>query len=101
MMMSETFQTLSIPRFSWIITECRKAVPTSQGMRLAFSTGSHAQYPPQPSSLYAHAPPSRMPTPLKNQANSVQRRVEVIQSVSSLPLASAPMQKAKGTAKPT
>ena len=43
------FQTFSIPRFSWIITECRKAVPVSQGMKEAFSTGSQAQYPPHPS----------------------------------------------------
>ena len=40
---SETFQTRSIPRFSWIITECRKAVPVSHGISDAFSTGSQAQ----------------------------------------------------------
>ena len=39
---STTFQTFSIPRFSWIITECRKAVAARNGMRAAFSTGSHA-----------------------------------------------------------
>jgi hypothetical protein len=39
---SRTFQTLSIPRFSWIITECRNAVAASHGIRAAFSTGSHA-----------------------------------------------------------
>ena len=49
-MMSPRFQRLSIPRFSWIITEWRKAVIVSQGRKLAFSTGSHAQYPPHPSS---------------------------------------------------
>ena len=38
-----TFQTFSMPRFSWIITECRYAVPRSHGSRLAFSTGSQAQ----------------------------------------------------------
>ena len=41
--MSETFHTFSIPRFSWIITECRKAVPVSHGSSEAFSTGSQAQ----------------------------------------------------------
>jgi hypothetical protein len=41
-MTRRTFQTLSIPRFSWIITEWRKAVAASQGMRAAFSTGSQA-----------------------------------------------------------
>ena len=47
---SEAFQILSIPRFSWIITECRKAVLISHGISAAFSTGSQPQYPPQPSS---------------------------------------------------
>ncbi len=40
---SETFQIFSIPRFSWIITECRNAVPVSHGSSEAFSTGSQAQ----------------------------------------------------------
>ena len=40
---SQTFHTRSIPRFSCIITECRKAVPVSQGISEAFSTGSQAQ----------------------------------------------------------
>ena len=39
---STTFQTFSIPRFSWIITECRNAVAASQGISAAFSTGSQA-----------------------------------------------------------
>ena len=42
-MMRPRFQRLSMPRFSWIITECRKAVIVSHGRKLAFSTGSHAQ----------------------------------------------------------
>ena len=46
-----TFQTFSIPRRSWTMIECRKAVVISQGIRAAFSTASHPQYPPQPSSL--------------------------------------------------
>ena len=41
--MSETFQTFSIPRFSWTIIECRNAVPVSHGSSEAFSTGSQAQ----------------------------------------------------------
>ena len=40
---SQTFQLFIMPRFSCIITECRKAVPVSQGMREAFSTGSQPQ----------------------------------------------------------
>ena len=39
---SVTFQTRSIPRFSWIITECRNAVAASHGISAAFSTGSQA-----------------------------------------------------------
>ncbi|MCZ7524980.1 MAG: hypothetical protein M5U14_00460 [Acidimicrobiia bacterium] len=46
---SDRFQTRSMPRRSWTITECRKAVPVSQGSSDAFSTGSQAQNPPQPS----------------------------------------------------
>ena len=47
---SETFHILSIPRFSWTIAECRNAVPISHGISDAFSTASHPQYPPHPSS---------------------------------------------------
>jgi hypothetical protein len=42
-MMRVRFQSLSMRRRSWIITECKKAVPVSQGMKAAFSTGSQAQ----------------------------------------------------------
>jgi len=38
-----TFQIFSIPRRSWMITECRNAVAVSHGSSEAFSTGSHAQ----------------------------------------------------------
>ena len=41
--MSQTFQLFIMPFFSCIMTEWRKAVPVSQGMKLAFSTGSHPQ----------------------------------------------------------
>jgi len=40
---SHIFHIFNIPRFSCIITECRKAVPVSQGMSDAFSTGSQPQ----------------------------------------------------------
>ena len=49
-MMSVTFQIFIIPRRSWIMIECRKAVAVSQGRKPAFSTGSQPQKPPQPSS---------------------------------------------------
>ena len=37
------------PRFSVTASECISAVPTSQGMNEAFSTGSQNHQPPQPS----------------------------------------------------
>ncbi len=40
---SDRFHTRSMPRRSWIITECRKAVAVIHGKKAAFSTGSHAQ----------------------------------------------------------
>ena len=40
---SQTFHTFIMPRFSCIITECRKAVPVIHGSSDAFSTGSQAQ----------------------------------------------------------
>ena len=40
---SQMFHTFIMPRFSCIITECRKAVPVIHGSSDAFSTGSHDQ----------------------------------------------------------
>ena len=40
---SQMFQVFIMPRFSCIITECRKAVPLSHGSSEAFSTGSQPQ----------------------------------------------------------
>ncbi len=42
-MIRARFHFFNIPRFSWIITECRNAVMVSHGRSDAFSTGSHAQ----------------------------------------------------------
>ena len=47
---SKATQALKPPRFSAIGRECSSAVPTSQGMKEAFSTGSQNHQPPQPSS---------------------------------------------------
>jgi hypothetical protein len=47
---SSTVQFLKLPRFSVTASECTSAVPTSQGMNEAFSTGSQNHQPPQPSS---------------------------------------------------
>ena len=38
-----------------------KAVNVSHGINDEFSTGSQAQYPPHPSSLYAQYPPRMIP----------------------------------------
>src|SRR5580658_2507118 len=48
-MTSDRFHTRINPRLSWTIEECRYAVAHNQGKSEAFSTGSHAQNPPQPS----------------------------------------------------
>ena len=37
------FQCFNMPRFSWIITECKNAVPVNQGINAAISTGSQPQ----------------------------------------------------------
>src|SRR5271155_6108059 len=58
---SHMFHIFNMPRFSCIITECRNAVPVSQGMSEAFSTGSHPQYPPQPKTEYAQCAPRNTP----------------------------------------
>ena len=47
---SSTVQALNVPRFSVTASEWISAVPTSQGMNEAFSTGSQNHQPPQPSS---------------------------------------------------
>src|ERR1700722_10128125 len=72
---SQTFHTRIMPRFSCMITECKNAVPVSQGISEAFSTGSQPQYPPQPRTAYAQCAPSRIPADWNAQAIIVQRRV--------------------------
>ncbi len=47
---SKTVQTLKPPRFSVTASEWIKAVPSSHGMKDAFSTGSQNHQPPHPSS---------------------------------------------------
>ncbi len=49
-MASNIVQFLKLPRFSVTASEWISAVPTSQGMNEAFSTGSQNHQPPQPSS---------------------------------------------------
>ncbi len=47
---SSTVQLRKAPRFSVTASEWMSAVPVSQGMNDAFSTGSQNHQPPQPSS---------------------------------------------------
>ena len=49
-MANSSVQLRKVPRSSVTISECISAVPTSQGMKEAFSTGSQNHQPPQPSS---------------------------------------------------
>ena len=50
MIASSTVQAFRLSRFSTTIAECSERPASSQGMKLAFSTGSQNQNPPQPSS---------------------------------------------------
>src|SRR5438093_11279356 len=79
----------------------QKRGPMSQGIIEAFSTGSHAQKPPQPSSWYAHLPPSMIPMLRNIHATIVQRRVVRIHVSPTCLVIMAAMANAKGTAKPT
>ncbi len=98
---SVTFHLRSIPRFSCTMIECRNAVLTSHGSSDAFSTGSQAQYPPHPSSTYAHHMPSTIPTVLKNQESSAHRLTAASHSASSRRVSSAAIANANGIDVPT
>ena len=70
---------------------------TSQGMIAAFSTGSQAQYPPQPSTAYDHHAPATMPTPRRAHDTSAKRRVATSQRSPPSPRISEAIAYAKGT----
>src|ERR1019366_162107 len=96
------FQSRSIPRRSCTITECRNAVAVSQGRNDAFSTGSHAQYPPQPSTSYDHHIPAMIAAERKPHDTSIHRRDSMAHSfaVASFEMI-ADIANAKGTDIPT
>src|ERR1700722_8093608 len=75
-----TFQTFKSPRRSWIMTECTNALAVSKGKNAAFSTGSHPQYPPQPSTSYAQSAPRVLPMAKNIHAKSVHLRHAMIHS---------------------
>src|SRR5215510_7216894 len=99
--MSKMFQCLNSPRFSWIMTECRNAVPVSHGMNAAISTGSQPQKQPQPSTSYAQRLPNTKPQLRKSHAHNVQRRVMRIQRSSVRPVINAAIANAYGITKET
>src|SRR3954463_6517607 len=94
---SVTFHLRSIPRFSCTMMECKNAVPVSHGRSDEFSTGSHAQYPPHPSSTYAHHMPRMMPQVRNVQEMSDQRRTALSHSESKRRVTSAAIANANGT----
>ena len=49
MIASSKVQRCKVSRFSTTAAECNSPVPSSHGMKEAFSTGSQAHQPPQPS----------------------------------------------------
>ena len=95
-MTSVTFQTRSMPRRSWTMTEWRNAVAVNHGSAAAFSTGSQPQNPPHPSSSYAHSIPSVSPNDSTSQPTIVQRRTARSHESSRCPVISAAMPKAYG-----
>src|SRR5579864_116477 len=78
------------------------AVAMSQGMSAAFSTGSHAQYPPQPRTTYDHFAPNHNPMLRQYQAHIIHRRARSTPpSAAEGPAARAAMTIEKGTVRPT
>ena len=65
-----------------------------------FSTGSHAQYPPHPSTEYDHSEPRNSPAVRQTQANIVHRRVMRIHWSDRRPVSSAAIPNANGTVMP-
>jgi hypothetical protein len=83
------------------MTEWKNAVAVNQGSSPAFSTGSHPQKPPHPSSSYAQIMPSVRPKERKIHANIVQRLTARSHASSRLPVISAAMPNANGMVIPT
>ena len=88
------------PRERLAISVCRKAVPVSHGISEAFSTGSHAQYPPHPSSWYDHWAPSSIPTASNAQELNPHNRIRPCVRCPGAPSRSAANIRAHGIAHP-
>ncbi len=100
-MTSTKFQACSMPRLTWTTLEWMNAVATSHGISAAFSTGSQAQNPPQPRTLYDHQAPTTRPALRKVQATRFERRVRRSQSTPPWRINRADIAKANGTVNPT
>ena len=95
---SARFQSFSIPRRSWTISEWTNAVIGRSGRIAEFSTGSQPQKPPQPSVVYAHHAPRMLPTLSSSHDHSAHGRTARIQRPSMRPESSAAAPSANGTA---
>ena len=99
-MTSVMFHNRAIPRRSCSMTEWRKAVETNQGSKATFSTGSQAQYPPQPSTEYDHSAPRQQADRQEAPHHSVHRRMSETHCSDPRPASNAAMPNANGTVKP-
>src|SRR5688572_10760264 len=92
----------SMLRRSCTITEWMYAVAVSHGRNDAFSTGSQAQYPPQPSTSYDHHIPAMIAAVRNPHEASIQRRERMAQSFDDPSCERrAPTAKPNGTVIPT
>src|SRR5690242_18788424 len=78
-----------------------KAVATSHGIKAAFSTGSQAQYPPQPRTTYDHFAPNHRPMLRQYHAQTIQRRASSTPPSAARPETRAATTRANGTVSPT
>ena len=91
MVAANMLQRLKMPRLRYIVKLWIIATQVSQLMRLAFSTASHAQKPPQPRTTYAHTAPSPMPIDRKMKPNTARRSHSSTQRAERSPVMSAAM----------
>ena len=89
MVAANMLHRLKLPRLRYMVKLCTMAIAVSQLMRLAFSTASHAQNPPHPSTTYAQTAPSAMPMVRKMNANTATRSQSSTQRAERSPVMSA------------
>src|ERR1044071_2896399 len=94
------FHVFNMSFFSCIAVECTYAAPINHAINAPFSTGSHAQKPPQPSLWYAQFPPNRIPALRNTHATSPQRLPLCLHPVLGSRTNTAAVVKANGTKRP-